>query len=153
MSSGDRLCRDATDGTHSQPSVQKLGLLLRLKSFLCFRCEGVPSEVSRLTLTLHGCGTRRCRDDQIEQADPHQELDHGSLLDEDVVCVDRLGDRFEAVHLTGDTDEVRGDEAKDSQHRRTAVTDLRLTEPWEEWFVRFRQLDCVVTRIKDNRRA
>ena len=89
--------------------------------------------------SLHGGRAGRASDDQIEQADPQQKLDQWSLLDEDVVRCDRLGDALEGVQFTGNADKVGRDEPQHGQHSRTPVTQFRLAEPRQEGLVRFRQ--------------
>ena len=51
------------------------------------------------------------------------------------MCVDSLGDGFEGVFGTGNTNKVGSDESYDGKHGGTAVTDLGLTEEGYEWLV------------------
>lgn len=67
---------------------------------------------------------------------------HGPLQ-KNIVCVDRLGDGLEAVGITGDTDEVGGDESDDGKHGRAAVTELGLTEEGDEGAVGFGEAEGV----------
>lgn len=67
---------------------------------------------------------------------------HGSLQ-KSIVSIDRLGDGLEAVGITGDTDEVGGDESDDGKHGSTAVTELGLTEEGDEGAVGFGEAEGV----------
>ena len=67
---------------------------------------------------------------------------HGSLQ-QNVVCVDSLGDGFEGVGFSGDADKVGDDEAYDGKHGGTAVTDLGLAEEGDEWLVGFGEAEGV----------
>ena len=116
ISCDDTLGGNSSNGAHGQSSVQKFGGSLLVESFLVRRSPLRPSEVTGISLAIHGCGTGRCGDDKIEETDPHEKLDHRSLFDQDVVSANGLRDRVEAVHFTGDAKEIGGDESDNSQH-------------------------------------
>jgi len=57
--------------------------------------------------------------------------------------VDRLGDGFEAVGISGNTNKVGGDEAHDGKHGRAAVTDFSLAEEGYEGGVGFGEVEWI----------
>ena len=100
-----------------------------------------------LTLSLVGGNDGGGSNQKVDEANPEEELVHGAGLEEGVVGIDGLGDGLERVHLSGDADEVGGDEAHDGEHGGAAVLDLGLTEPGEEGLVGLGQVERVVLEL------
>ena len=140
VSGNNGLGGNSSDGTHGKTSVQKFAVLLLLQSIGITGCECVPCKVTGFTFSLHGGDRGGGRDDQIPKSNPKKQLAHGSGFQESIMGIHGLGDGLEGVHLTGDTDEIGGDETNHSQHGGTSVTDFALTEPWHEGFVCLTQL-------------
>ena len=134
---------DPPDRAHGQPSVQQLAQLLLLE-LLPVRIVLGPLEtkVPRHPLPPHRGLDGREGDDGIEQSDPQEELVHGTV-EQDVVGVDGLGYRLEAVGRAREAYEVGGDEPDDRDHGRAAVADLGLAEEGHEGGVGLGELEGV----------
>ena len=143
MSAQHGLGGDPTDRAHGQPSVQQLAQLL-LFELLPVRIVLGPleAEVPRHPLPPHRGLDGGEGDDGIEQSDPKEELMHGTV-EEDVVSVDGLGYRLEAVGGAREADEVGGDEPDHRDHGRASVADFGLAEEGHEGGVGLGELEGV----------
>mmetsp|Transcript_19767 Transcript_19767/g.54975 ORF Transcript_19767/g.54975 Transcript_19767/m.54975 type:complete len:227 (-) Transcript_19767:34-714(-) len=144
VSSCDGLRGDTSNSNHGQSSIHELCLTLLGESLVGLWHGHVPSEVTWLTVSLGGGSSGWGGDDEVEETNPEGELVHWSGLEESIVGIDGLWDGLEGVHLAWDADEVGGDETNDGQHGGTSVTQLALTEPWEEWLVSLGELQRIV---------
>lgn len=108
---------------------------------------GIPKLTTGLALSLVGGNNAGGGNKEVDEANPEEELVHGAGLEEGVVGIDGLGDGLEGVHVSGDADEVGGDEAHDSEHGGAAVLDLGLAEPGEEGLVGLGQVERVVLEL------
>lgn len=144
MSVDDGLGSDATDGDHGEAAVHELRNLLGLHALFVLGAELGEAEVTSIALSLVGGNHSRALDAKVEEPDPEEELVHGAGLEENIMCIDGLGDGIEGVHLAGKTDVVGGDKAQDSHHCRAAVADLALAEPRDEGRVALGKIQGVV---------
>ncbi len=67
---------------------------------------------------------------------------HGPLQ-QNVVCIDRLRDGFEAVGISGNANKVGGNEANDGKHSCAAVTEFGLSEEGYEGRVGFGEVEWI----------
>jgi hypothetical protein len=143
VSGNDTLSSNTSDGNHGQSSVEQFGILLLLHLGVILGSHQGPAKVTGSAFALgrgHGGG---CRNDEIPESNPQEQLVHGTGLEESVVCVNGLGNGGEGVGFPGDADKVGGDKADDGEHGGTSVAEFTLAEPGQEWFVRFRQLERI----------
>lgn len=108
---------------------------------------GIPKLTTGLTLSLVGGNDAGGGNKDVHEANPEEELVHGAGLEKGVVGIDGIGDGLEGVHVSGDADEVGGDEAHHGEHGRAAVLDLGLAEPGEEGLVGLGQVERVVLEL------
>ncbi len=108
---------------------------------------GIPKLTTGLALSLVGGNNTGGGNKEVDEANPEEELVHGAGLEEGVVGIDGLGDGLEGVHVSGNADEVGGDEAHDSEHGGAAVLDLGLAEPGEEGLVGLGQVERIVLEL------
>ena len=78
MFSEDRLSSNSTNSAHGKTSVKELRNLLLLHLGGVLGGESVQSEVTGLTLSVHGGKDGGVSDDNIKKSDPEKKLEHGS---------------------------------------------------------------------------